>query len=295
MSCASPRRPGVTPVTAGTEVLRVDSHADSRDTGITSDVHLDPGQYLLGISRGEPLAHAVPSSLDYRATITLVGALPPSGDIEPNDDVAHASPIAGLYEVSGDVQGSIDEYAWTLSPADAASSWELGLRAPVGSSIYENLLDPTGQQLASARVGPDGLAVIRDLRLPAGAYTVSVTPVSTAPMPYVIHSEIGTTANVDPEPNDDRAHAVPLDPAGGIAYGRLAASSEKDDYLIRADGALAATQVDIHLGDAAAAQNHRDLPVRPGERRGPVPQRQGRPAAVEHAAADGRFAGRGDR
>ena len=239
--------PGVLPLTAGDEVLRVDSHADSRDTGVTTDVRLDPGRYLLGISRGKPLAHAVPSSFDYRATITQTGTLPRSGDVEPNDDAAHASPIAGVYEVSGDLQGSLDEYAWTLSPEDATHSWELGLRSPVGTSTYENLLAADGQQLASARVGPDGLAVIHDLKLPAGTYLVSVTPSATSAAPYVIHSEVDTAPGIDPEPDDDRAHAVPLDPAGGVASGRLAVTGDRDDYLLRVDESLAATQADIHL------------------------------------------------
>ena len=163
--------PDVEPITVGTEVLRVDSHADSRETGVTSDVHLDPGRYLLGISRGAPLGDTTPSSLDYRATITRSGTLPASGDLEPNDDAAHASPINGVYEVSGDLQGSVDDYAWTLTAEDATHTWELGLRSPVGSALYQTLVGPDGQQLATVKVGPDGLAVLHDLRLPAGTYT----------------------------------------------------------------------------------------------------------------------------
>ena len=249
--------PGVLPVTVGTEVLRVDSHFDSRDMGITSDVHLDPGRYLLGISRGKPVASETPSSYDYQATITRTGALPPSGDVEPNEDATHASPVAGVYEVSGDVRDSLDEYAWTLSPEDAAHSWELGLRSPVGSSTYETLIGTDGQQLASAKVGPDGLAVIHDLKLPAGTYAVSVTPSSTTPSPYVIHSEIDRAAGIDPEPNDDKAHAVPLDPAGGVASGRLASSGDRDDYRLHVDATLAATQMDLHLvAGGTPAPNH---------------------------------------
>ena len=113
---------GVEPVVTGTQVLALDSHPTSSGPVTEADLLIAPGRYVLGVSRsattnGEPAA-----TFDYQVSITDGAALPPSGDIEPNDDAKHASRLRDAFDVAGDLGGSIDRYAWTVSAVDAQRS-----------------------------------------------------------------------------------------------------------------------------------------------------------------------------
>ena len=161
---------------------------------------LPAGRYRLDVSGT--------GSLDdrYRIAVTAGAPLPPTGDVEPNDDAATASPVTGAFAVSGDLTGSVpgtgDVFAWTVSEADAARSWRLELSATPGIGGQLGLYGPDGSGLASAQTSPEGTARIFDLRLPAGTYTAWITQSGSASPGYVLRSVEETAPDIDPEPND---------------------------------------------------------------------------------------------
>ncbi len=218
-----------------------------------------PGRYLLGISRGKPVAHA-----RHRPRSTIG---PPSRRSAHCHRRQTSSPtttwhmpgaVSGAYEVSGDVQGSVDEYAWTLSPADATHSWELGLRAPVGLVLYENLLASTrpAARVGQGRAGWPG----RDPRpAAAGRHVHRVRdPVSPRPRCALRHPQRdrhdrqrrpgARTTTVPMRCRSTRPGASRLRSAGR--------TSETDDYLLRADGRSRRPRSTSTWATARPAQNH---------------------------------------
>ncbi|MCY7418389.1 MAG: hypothetical protein LH650_07825 [Chloroflexi bacterium] len=240
--------PGVDPVVDDRELMRVDSSATDRAPGAMTDVTFTPGRYLLGISRGAPVGGGDLSTGPYLARITATGDVPPSGDTESNDDAARAAPVLGLFELAGDAAGSPDVFAWNLTTDDSSGSRDISMRMPfaaVGSSNL-SLSATDGRVLVSAPVGPDGVAHIYDLRLPAATYLVSI-PAAAGPQPYVLVSSVSAGESSDLEPNDSTGTAVVIDPAAGSVRGRLAKDQDTDFYLLPVDAGLAETQFDVAL------------------------------------------------
>ena len=93
---------------------------------------------------------------------------------------------------SGDLQGSYDYYAWTLSESDAASGWELHLQGALGKSGSLTLSAPDGAQILT--VYPDQLGAIDlyDLALEPGTYAIAIGAPSDTPSPYVLSAVAGT-------------------------------------------------------------------------------------------------------
>ena len=241
-------------VDAAAEVLRVDSSATSRDPGITGDVKLPAGRYLLGISRGFPVKGGEPPTLDYRASIELQGERPAETEVEPNDVAADATPVSAEFAITGDLGGSQDAFRWSLTDEDAARSWDLAAFAP-GTSVSLTLTTVEGGLMAAASTAADGWARIYDLRLPAGAYLVSLSPASVFGRTYLLTATVETSPSADAEPNNTPETAIVLDAAGPPMLGRLAADQDTDLYRLTVDAALAATQLDLVLTlDAPAAR-----------------------------------------
>jgi len=242
--------PADTPaITVGSEVLRVDSSAESRQPGVVDDVVLPPGRYVLGISKGTNTGPAL-DDLAYQVRIAQPGVRPSLGDLEPNDVPEAASPVTGAFAITGDLTGSPDLFRWTIEDADAGRSWALDARALAGSSFTLSLLTDGGVPLASAQVGPDAYAHLYDLRLEAGSYLVHLGDGTADARPYVLGATLVTDADVDAEPNDAQDQAVPITP-GSPARGRLAGSGDVDSHRLTVDAALAATQLSIRLEAAA--------------------------------------------
>ena len=234
--------------TVGAEMLRVDSNSESREPGVMRDVRLPPGRYLLGVSKGTNTGPAL-DDLDYQVSVEQPDEPPPLGDLEPNDAPDQASPVAGGFLVLGDLQGSADDYRWTIDADDAPRTWDLDVRALPGSTFSLTLETDAGAALADAFVGPDAHAHLYDLRLPAGSYRVRLGAGAVEPRPYVLGALATSDPAADAEPNDVASLAVPLLP-GVAARGRLAGTGDVDTYRLTVDAALAATQLDIRLAGA---------------------------------------------
>jgi hypothetical protein len=159
--------------------------ADFPEETAGSGIHTQPfllpaGSYLFGV--------ATVAAGAYTLTVKDEGALPKSGDVEPNDAADAATPVKTAFSLSGDLQGSDDWYAWTLSKADAAKHWSLSLLTPMTESTYLNLLNAAGDQLASLQVDPAGRADLSDLGLEAGTYSIQITYQADHPLPYLLQA-----------------------------------------------------------------------------------------------------------
>ena len=210
-------------------------------------LHCLAGLYILGISRGFPVGGSPLTELAYQVAVEPTTALPPAADVEPNDDLASAGPVSGDFALSGDLEGSVDHFGWTLSADEAARLWALETRVPTGSAASLAIHGPDGQLLADATVDADGYARLHDLGLPAGTYDVVVSPAAAGGLPYLLSAAEVSSASADPEPNDVADRAVPLEPGITSVPGRLAAHADRDIFLLPVDAARAASQQDIVL------------------------------------------------
>ena len=184
----------------------------------------DPaGRYVLGVSRSGTTADAA-GTLDYQASIAEGDAMPPNGDREPNEDAGHANPVQGGFSLCGDLDKSVDRYAWTLSKDDAARAWSLEADGTLGASLFLALEKPDGTQLTSQGADSQGRAHCR-------------TSSCRGPVHHRGPARLGRRASLRPErqleqsvegdaePNDTPATAIPLDPR--TSWRRVASAAQR--------------------------------------------------------------------
>ncbi len=251
--------PGVFPINAH-ESMRVDSDATSDRPGVQTGVSLAAGRYLLGISRGDPATGPPAPPGQYRVSIEQEQTLPQSGDVEPNDDAATATPLQGSIGLVGDADGSVDTYRWHIDASEATERHQLDLRAIAGESLSFQLLDASGSVLTRTDLTRDGVAHLYDLALATGDYLILITSTGSGSMPYVLSSQTSTDAAADPEPDDSAALAAAI-AIGDTRTGRLTGPRDFDDYQLTVPQTVAATQTDIAL--RVGTQQDRRLCARP--------------------------------
>ena len=150
---------GVTPIEldVGGELARVDSDVWAGTPPGTGQVRLWPGAYLLGISRGLPgYKQDLTEDLGYWVEVRRGGTLFPSGDAEPNDIADAATPVRGAFAFSGDLEGSVDVYRWTVGAEDVGTPWLLTVRSSLHAPLTLELVGPDGKDIGYARAGPEG-------------------------------------------------------------------------------------------------------------------------------------------
>jgi len=237
--------PGVEPLEIGVQLLQVDGTPDE-PSGSSVPVLLRPGRYLLGISRSAFSPRAVPSDLGYRSAVRPAGALPASGDAEPNDDPTQASPTGGAeFQLTGDGTGGSDIYAWTV-PDAGGDWWALTAQAPLGDILSLTLSDADGVAMAIQTSDPDGRASLPDLDLAPGTYLVTVDASSVPTAPYMLTAATQPPGDGDPEPNDDPTHARTVE-VGSTSNGRIARPGDLDGYHFVIDQAESSVLVDVRL------------------------------------------------
>ena len=239
--------PGVTPLVIGNQILEVDQALDASGPTTLSDVLIPAGRYLVGISRSSTVDASIPVDLSYQLTIAAGAPLPPSGDVEPNDDPTTANTVSGAFAISGDLRDSQDVYRWTTSELDAGKAWDLSLAGPlgVGSQLYLQALD--GSTIASVSPDPLGHAELDDLRLTAGDHILVIYPSSSGSAPYSLVATQVDLGSADPEPNGTPTTAVPIDAAHPVVHGRLTPGDPKDWYALDVNDTLGASLLDIRL------------------------------------------------
>ena len=120
--------PGVTPILAGPKLLELDMPVHPTAPSVDSNIFIPAGRYIVGVSRSTTPDGGTPTIIDYSFSVQPGDPVPASGDTEPNDDAATAGKVHGAFAISGDLGGSADQYAWTLSAEDAAQG--LGSERP---------------------------------------------------------------------------------------------------------------------------------------------------------------------
>lgn len=239
--------PGVTPILAGSPLIEIDTGPTSTAPSSQANLLIPAGRYVLGISRSGTASALAPPRLDYQISVAEGDAVPPNGDVEPNEGTQHATPVHGAFSLSGDLNGSLDQYLWTLSKADADRAWSLETDTQVGASLYLALETPAGTVLTSQSADQMGRAGLADLKLLPGKYIVHVEPASVTARPYVLVATSTGSIVGDPEPNDTAATAVPLSPSHPVAQGRLSRYGDRDTYRVKVSDALASSLLDIKL------------------------------------------------
>ena len=139
--------PGVTPIAwTGQALLTVKTDPD-QPTATAKDQIISAGQYVLGVGRTGSVSGIPLTSFDYHIELSPGDPVPPSADIEPNDDPAHATTEHGAFDASGDLSGSTDYLAWKLDADAATHRWDVILQGGLGTLEYLDLLTGDGGRL----------------------------------------------------------------------------------------------------------------------------------------------------
>ncbi|MBX3030830.1 MAG: VWA domain-containing protein [Chloroflexi bacterium] len=243
--------PGVTPITAGSVLWRIDRGPTEADPAVITDVLLPPGRYILGVTRSASLEDGPLLDLDYRLDITPGTPLPASVEQEPNDDATTATALTGLFEVGGDLDGSQDWYRWTIEDDLAGRPLVLAATGPEGLDLSVTLYRPessgTSTYVKQFRAGDDGSLRAEDLVLPPGELLVAVTPQRDGTTPYTLAATVSDVTDADPEPNDEPADAVVLQPGQMTIRGRLTEGDTRDRYRFTVDATLGDVLLDMRL------------------------------------------------
>lgn len=241
--------PGVEPPTLDTTPLvALQSGPDLRDAEPRLDVLVPPGRYVLAVYRSGTQDAVADPAIDYHVAIVRGADLPALLDPEPNDSADTAAPVSGAFEVSGDLAGSDDHLRWTPDTSDPATLWRVALQVPVGESVRMTVTTADGVGWAVVTT-TDGEAVVHDLAADPDGYDITLSSwVDEDPLPWVVSAAPEPPgAFADPEPNDQTARALALDPARPLARGRLATASDYDQWRLTVDEALAESLLDIRL------------------------------------------------
>ena len=220
----------------------------------SSALRLPAGKHLLWVASSAPGNYRV--QLESRAQ-RRTG----TGDLEPNDDVAHAAPVTSAFGVAGDLAGSDDYYAWKLSPADAQQRWRLSVKGAAGAGTTLTLLGSKGETLVDATAAENGVATLHDLGLSAGTHRLVLGPASEGPAAYEVRAEpIGPRAiDLEDEPNYSAGQAKLIDGNRLSMRGRFAPGDVGDSVRVHVEGrpqlwraeALGRATRELSLRDAA--------------------------------------------
>lgn len=199
------------------------------------------GRYLLTVSGAGGLEDR------YRLRVDASGATTPEREVEPNDDVATATRVAAGFTVAGDLIGGPDTFAWTIDEAASQGLWHLDASGTPGLGAAIQLTAADGTAVAQGTLGYDGTSRIWDLRLPVGTYVITLSTNALDPPAYVLRSTSEAATGIDPEPDDQPAQAIQLDPATLSAVGRIPVRTDTDRYRFELGAAAAGSLVEAEL------------------------------------------------
>jgi hypothetical protein len=98
--------PAVEPVVAGLQLLSL-TMTEVDAAPVSTEVMLQPGRYIPGISRTQTASGAEPLSTVYEIRAEPGERAPDRQEEEPNDDIASANAVEGVFALSGDA--SLDD------------------------------------------------------------------------------------------------------------------------------------------------------------------------------------------
>lgn len=206
-----------------------------------------PGRYVIAVARSAVAPGMTASTDAYTLTLAPGTPVPPTGDVEPNDDPETATTVQGAFALSGDLQNSSDVYAWTVDETDASKGWELRAQGAAGESLTIELRNSEGTSLVWSSARRDGRITLYDLGFAPGTYILTVNPAAMESRPYILEMvETGDRPEGDVEPNDEIASAAPFDVTRPIK-GRLTPENDKDIYRLTVDAELTGVMIDVKL------------------------------------------------
>ncbi len=185
---------------------------------------LTEGNYHLGIA----------GKGSYTVNIHEVDpSLPGNFDYEPNDSSEEAREKTGPFGFSGNLEGSVDYYKWTLTEEDAAKLWKISAQTQVGQELTVKLFASDGENVFTESVDENSHLTLYDIGLEAGSYTFVLGPASEDLTRYALQASAQgiKTEGQELEPNDREEQANVFDVQGGIAG--LLRQGEKDDFHFR--------------------------------------------------------------
>ncbi len=159
---------------------------------------------------------------------------------------ARPYPVEGAFELSGDAAGSLDHFAWKVGENSAPGLWTIEAQGAIGTVIPLTLTNADGEVVGDVLPEADGTARLPDLDLAPGAYTIRLAGPVDGRAPYILRAAYQDRTGADPEPNDDAARALALEP-GQLMAGRLARTSDQDSYRLSVDEALGSLLLDARL------------------------------------------------
>jgi hypothetical protein len=224
---------------------------DSRAGGgeAIPNLGLTPGSYYVRIRQAGRRPTADPAH-PYLLTVTAA-PLAPGEEVEPNNKLTWATELLPGVEVTGFLGWRRDE-DWFRVPLDAVpagATLRADLQGVPGVVAHLSVRDSIGTVLAEARGGRGDRVALRAVVLkpgePACYVVVRADSGHSAEIRYALRAAIDLPGEpTEKEPNDDRAHATPLDGAGGALAGYIAAPGDADWYrLTSATPALARIEV----------------------------------------------------
>lgn len=245
-----------------------------------SDLLFMPGTYVAGIVATGDGA--------YRLDWQPGSPVPPNGDVEPNE-YDTPTPVHGVFALSGDLQGSNDNYRWTVSESDAQQLWRIDVQSPLGNPVYVNIAGPAGSTILSADTQDGGALASYDLGLAPGDYTIGLSPPKDQATPYVVSANpVGPRSPTQEEEPDDRIEiAYPLDPQQPM-HGTFQPHFDPDIYRFKVDDAFAAQRWSLTIEPEQAGDFNLCLLDRDSTE---VQCREGaKPELVDLALAPGEYA-----
>ena len=162
-------------------------------------------------------------------------SLPGSFDREPNDSGEEAKEKTSSFAFSGDLEGSVDYYKWTLAEEDAAKLWKISAQTQVGQKLTVKLFSSSGENVFTESVGEDSHLILYDIGLEAGSYTFVLSPASESISRYTLQASAQgiKTEGQELEPNDSKDQVNMFDVQSGIAG--LLRQGELDYFRFRVD------------------------------------------------------------
>jgi hypothetical protein len=160
----------------------------------------------------------------YRLTARL-GAFDTGAEIEPNGDAAHATDLALGGEAVGYLGWLRDQDWYRLSTAGVADgsllSADLDAVADVAATLQ--LLSADGHKLSEVRGHKGERVMLRNVRIPPGAPTISLIVRADAGWSASARYNLRPRAELprpgtEAEPNDDVAHAQPIEDGSALGY-----------------------------------------------------------------------------
>lgn len=186
------------------------------------EILLPAGDWLIGLSTAGDAKGAWSLSALSRPLI-----LGPPGPIQPDQ------PAVSLLQPMAPVA-----FALTVTPAMARKRWTLAIDLPPGASA-QLAVDGAAGRLLDSMLLSEGPILRRGLGLDAGDYTLTLVPLTAAPVPVRLSllSDGPRVKAREDEPNDSPLAARPLAP-GKPVQGSLGQTGDADLFAIDIDKGL---------------------------------------------------------